>query len=115
MYLEIQEIDMLFSFVRNHSGLQSSIVFTFMESEKGKIRFRNSSVLVDKWLSLCGEVFTWGLPREGIGNYLASVGFDSVQIATDETLRDRYLSATNLKSLPLAQGECICIAKINIS
>lgn len=115
MYLQPEEIETLFSFIRNHSGAHSSFVFTFMELDNDQICFRNSSALVEKWLSLRSEVFTWGIPRQEVRDFLASVGFDLVQIATDETLRARYIATANLEGLPLAQGECICVAEIKVS
>ena len=112
MYLLPEEIEKLFSFIRTHSSPRSRFAFTFMESENDRIRFRNASAAVGLWLCLRGEVFKWGVPRDRLPEYLASNGFTVERIATHDSLRTRYLKSAHLDHLPLAEGECICVARI---
>ena len=111
MYLAPAEVDLLLQFVRR-SGLQSRIAFTFMETQKnGRIGFRRSSRLVDAWLRLRNESFKWGLSSEQAAGFLAERGFKLCEAVTAETLRNKYLSSVRSKNLPLAEGECICVAE----
>ena len=112
MYLVPEEIEKLFSFIRTHSSPRSRFAFTFMESENGLIRFRNASAAVGRWLRLRDEVFKWGIARDHLPEYLASIGFAVDRIAAHDSLRTRYLKSAHLDHLPLAEGECICVARI---
>lgn len=112
MYLTPEEVSRIFRFIQDHSGGASSLAFTFMEMQRdGRIGFRKSSSLVDAWLRLRGESFKWGIEHEHINDFLAARGFRALEIATADTLRSRYLASEQLKQLPLAEGECICIAE----
>lgn len=111
MYLAPEEVNRIFSFIRE-SGSASRFAFTFMETQpNGRIGFRKSSRAVDAWLRLRGERFKWGIEHARVGEFLAGRGFKVLEIAASETLRDRYLNAARLKQLPLAEGECICVAE----
>ena len=115
MYLNPDDIARLLSFIRGHGHPRSRIAFTFMESENGRIRFQNGSAAVDLWLWLRGEIFTWGIPCDRLPDYLASNGFSASSIVTPGHLRARYLAPARLDHLPLAEGECICVARISPS
>ncbi|HEX8708492.1 MAG TPA: SAM-dependent methyltransferase [Pyrinomonadaceae bacterium] len=111
MYLSPAHVDAILRFVRRHSGRESVLAFTFMETQAdGRIGFRGSSKAVDLWLRLHGESFKWGMRRDSIGGYLAERGFTLRVLVTAETLRGRYLDTERLKRLRLAEGECICVA-----
>jgi methyltransferase (TIGR00027 family) len=110
MYLAHEEVDRLFRFISLGGG--NRFAFTFMETQgDGRIGFRQSSRAVDAWLRLRGESFKWGINRTRINEFLAARGFKVLEIAASENLRDRYLTSGPLKHLPLADGECICIAE----
>jgi methyltransferase (TIGR00027 family) len=112
MYLTPEEVSRILRFIQTQSGSASRFVFTFMETQRdGRIGFRKSSRLVDAWLRLRGESFKWGVEHERINDFLAARGFGALEIATSETLRSRYLASERLTQLPLAEGECICIAE----
>lgn len=114
MYLAPAEIDLILQFIRSHSGANSRLAFTFMETQSGgRIGFRESSRAVDAWLRLRGESFKWGSKRERIGDYLAARGFAVRDIITSETLRTKYLTTDHMQHLSLADGECICVSEIN--
>lgn len=113
MYLQPDEIEKLFLFIRRHGSPRSRFAFTFMEPQRdGQVRFRDSSNAVDAWLRWRGEVFTWGIRRERLPEYLASYGFIIEQTATPDTFRSRYLATERLDHLPLADGEYICVASL---
>lgn len=114
MYLAPAEIDLILQFIRSHSGANSRLAFTFMETQRGgRIGFRESSRAVDAWLRLRGESFKWGSHRALIGDYLAARGFAVRDIITSETLRTKYLTGERLRHLSLADGECICVSEVN--
>ena len=114
MYLAPAEIDLLFQFIRNHSGRKSKFAFTFMETQSdGRIGFRESSRAVDAWLRLRGESFKWGSTRALIGDFLAARMFAAQETISSEGLRAKYLTAEHLRRLKLADGECICVAEFN--
>jgi methyltransferase (TIGR00027 family) len=114
MYLERRAVDELFSFVRDHSGARSLFAFSFMEQQgdgqRERIGFRNSSHAVNAWLRLRGESFKWSIGVNRLPQYLRAFGFNAREIATHNTFQNRYLAPENLAHLPLAVGECLCIA-----
>lgn len=113
MYLEPDEVDRLFRFIRGRSSPGSRFAITFMEPQSdGRVRFHRSSRAVDAWLRLRGESFKWGIRRERINEYLAARGFALQEVATPETLRSRYLVTERLARLTPAEGECICVASV---
>ena len=114
MYLAPAEVDLIFEFIRSHSGANSKFAFTFMETQSdGRIGFRESSRAVDAWLCLRKETFKWGRARARIGDFLADRGFVVREIANSETLRNKYLMSKQLRHLSLADGECICVSELN--
>lgn len=114
MYLSHAEVDNLFQTIRECSGAQSRVAFTFMEPQAdGCVNFRTRSRIVDAWLGWRGELFKWGIERGALSGYLSARGFSLREIATDETFRRRYLEPAALAHLPLAQGEYVCIADLD--
>jgi methyltransferase (TIGR00027 family) len=113
MYLTPAEVDRLFHFIGTGGGsAKNRVAFTFMETQNdGRIGFRKSSRMVDAWLRLRGESFKWGIESAYINEFLAGRGFKVLKVAASENLRDRYLTSERLKHLPLADGECICVAE----
>lgn len=112
MYLAPGAVERLFAFARERAGADSRFAFTFMEPEAGgRIAFHNSTRAVDLWLRLRGEPFKWGVSREQLGNFLAALSFGVREVATSETLRQRYLSDPRLSRLTLAAGEHVCVAE----
>jgi methyltransferase (TIGR00027 family) len=110
MYLEADEVDRIFAFIRRQPGDVKRFVFTFMElDEKGRSSFRNSTWLVRLWLSWRKEPFKWGLHRRELGDFLAARGFSMKELATPETFRELYLQNPDLSRLVLAEGENVCV------
>ena len=110
MYLTTEEIEQLFLFVSSHSGANSRLAFTFMESYDGQIRFKGSGAGVSAWLRLRSEPFTWGMAKERLPDFLRQNGLEPEEIVAAATLRERYLVPHGLEHAALAEGECLCVA-----
>ncbi|HEY0462101.1 MAG TPA: SAM-dependent methyltransferase [Pyrinomonadaceae bacterium] len=111
MYLEPEEVKKIFAFVREQGAPESRFAFTFMErGQDGRVHFRNSSKFVDLWLQKKGEPFRWGLKPGELESFLAPENFSLQSLDSAETFRQRYLSASELENLPLAEGESLCVA-----
>lgn len=112
MYLEQEAVERLLLFASQRCGASSRLAFTFMESDsRGCIAFRGSSRAVTAWLRWKGEPFKWGISREQLNDYLAARGFIVREIVNSKALRRRYLAEGHPARLPLADGECICVAE----
>ena len=111
MYLEPDNVDSIFRFISRHSGPQSCFAWTFMEPQAGgRIRFRNSTRLMDVWLWLRHETFRCAIERKAIGKYLDARGFVLRELVTTETFRQRYLNPAGTSRVVLADGDHLCIA-----
>jgi methyltransferase (TIGR00027 family) len=111
MYLQPNDLDAIFKFLREHTDQRSRFLFTFMEPRgDGKISFHNATRLLDSWLRWRGEPFTWGVRREALSSYLHEGGFSLQQLATPETFRRRFCNP-GLSAIPLAEGEYICLVE----
>ncbi len=114
MYLTASEIENLFDFIRQNSRKHSRFAFTFMERQaNNRIAFRNSSKLVDFWLKMRGEPFRSGFNHSELVDLLNKKAFTLESLDSAETFRQRYLTSPELKNLPLAEGESLCLAVIN--
>ena len=93
-------------------GEGTRIAWTFMQpDERGKIAFRQSRQgLINAWLSMKREPFTWGIAPEAIPSFLTPLGLGVREIAGADQLRERYLTPLGLTGL-LAEGEAICLAE----
>jgi len=112
MYLMREKVREVFQSIRTHAGSGSFLAFTFLELQTdGRIGFRRSGIVVDRWLKMGGEPFQWGISRDDLPGFLKANGFKSHQLVTHETLRARYLLPIGLVRARLAEGECICVAE----
>ncbi|MGH9901631.1 MAG: class I SAM-dependent methyltransferase, partial [Pyrinomonadaceae bacterium] len=112
MYLAPREVDGLFRSVSRLGARGSRFAFTFMEErEDGRVAFRNAGRAVDLWLRLHREPFNWGLRPDQLSGFLAAHGLRVLEAGTQETLRRLYLNKPRLAGLPLAAGECVCLAE----
>lgn len=111
MYLTTEEIEKLFQFVCSHSGANSRLAFTFMESYDRQIRFKNSGAGLNAWLRLRSEPFTWGIAKDRLPDFLRQNGLEPAEIASADALRERYLVPHGLEHEALAEGECCCVAR----
>lgn len=110
MYLSEEDIDRVFSFIKNHSGAGSPIVFTFMEKgAEGRVNFKKRSLFVDGWMSVRGEPFTWGIDKESFPDFLKVRGFSLSEIGDALVFRRKYLAPRGSGESP-AEGECVAVA-----
>ena len=111
MYLKADKVDKIFRFISRCSGPHSCFAWTFMEPHTGgRIRFRNSTRLMDVWLWLRHENFRWAIERGTIAKYLDTRGFTLRELVTTETFRQRYLNPAGASGAVLADGDHLCIA-----
>jgi len=112
MYLSEPDVREFFARLRSQFPARLQVVFTFMTPDQTqRIRFHNSSHLVDQWLDFRGEPFTWGISRAEVGAYLADLGFDLIELAGHVELRQQFLAELPGKSPDLAEGECLAVAE----
>ena len=113
MYLAPTEVRALFRSLRAACALAPRLVFTFIEPPcpGGRLAFRRAGRAVDAWLALRGEPFRWGATRAALAEQLAATGFRPRAVADADALRRLYLDTAPLARLPLAEGECICVAE----
>lgn len=109
MYLEETSNETLLRQIAPHCG---KLIFSFMEkAPDGSIDFRNQSPLIGSWLKRSKEPFLWGITKSELPGFLEKCGFRCLEIIDDTRLRCEILAPGGLEQLPLAQGECICIAE----
>lgn len=115
MYLNEEVVGNLFNTMRDTFQEGCFVAFTFMApDDSGKIRFHNSSRLVDWWLQFKNEPFTWGMKVKDVNEFLSSCGFTLIEIVDDKILRNSYLDPKGLGQETLAVGECLGFAEVGI-
>lgn len=109
MYLEEKSNATL---LRQIAPLCGKLVFTFMEKgSDGSIDFRNQSPLIGSWLQIRKEPFLWGIAKSELPGFLEKCGFHCLEIIDDARLLSKILKPIGLEKIPLARGECLCIAE----
>jgi methyltransferase (TIGR00027 family) len=113
MYLSSKEVREILSFIKMTSASGSRFIFTYME-ERGPddFQFKFASRLVDLWLAMKGEQFTWGLGDGELEPFLNQSDFDLLDCATHQEFREELLSVAN-RQTTLAVGENIAVAQWN--
>ena len=112
MYLSEAKVRRFFSAVREICRAETRFAFTSMgKSGDGKIRFKNSSNIVDLWLDLHGEPFKWGISETNLPLFLSELGCDLIALETEQDFRRLYLNTSALQNETLAQGEFLCLAQ----
>ena len=108
MYLKEDDVLEIFKQIAPYCG---KLVFTFMEEDQdGDIGFRDQSHFTETWLEALQEPFLWGITRAKLPQFLAKSGLKVQEIIGEPKLRAEFLAPLNLNHLPLAKGECLCIA-----
>lgn len=95
-YLTPEAVDSTLSFIVNHSGVESSVIFDYMYPtlldgtiKRGEvINMRNK-----QWLS--GEEMMFGIPEGKIVGFLEGRGFTQIHNADGAYLHDTYLTGVN--------------------
>lgn len=113
MYLAPDRVRALFRSLRASCQSAPRFVFTFMEPvpPRNRLAFRGAGRVVDAWLALRGEPFRWGATRAEVAAQLAAEDLRPRAFADADVLRRRYLDTAQLARLPLAEGECVCVAE----
>ncbi len=107
MYLSAERVGAL---MRDIAGLAGNLVFTFMERDAcGSIGFRGENPFVARWLRWRSEPFLWGISRQDLIPFLADAGLGHSVVSDHEVLRESILVPLDLREIPLARGECVCI------
>lgn len=93
MYITPEAVDKVLSFVRNHSGPKSSIVFDyiFKSMAEGKCDYygaRESS----RYVAKRGEPYTFGIEQGTVKEFLTARGFRLISEFTQEMLERTYLT-----------------------
>ncbi|MDQ2799321.1 MAG: SAM-dependent methyltransferase [Armatimonadota bacterium] len=110
MYLDSRQVNAVLAFMRDHSGPESRLAFTFMEPQKnGRVNFDHPSKAVDLWLRLRRERFQWGMSRDKIAPFMEAQGFRVQELVTAEQLRQQYLPAAAASAH--VNGDLICLAE----
>jgi len=82
MYLSQKDVDHLFASLRKMLAERIRIIFSFMTRwPNGSAGFRPRSWLVERWLRLQGEPFTWAIEPQTMQDFLAARGFRLVELA----------------------------------
>lgn len=82
MYLSHSDVDRLFASLRKMRAERIRIIFSFMTRwPGGSTGFRPRSWLVERWLRLQGEPFTWAIEPQTMLDFLAARGFRLVDLA----------------------------------
>ena len=113
MYLNEQVVGKLLNTMRDTFQSGCFVAFTFMvPDDTGKIRFHNSSRLVDWWLQFKNEPFTWGMKVKDVNEFISSCGFTLIEIVDDDVLRKSYLDPNGVGQATLAVGEYLGFAEV---
>jgi len=112
MYLEENEVRDIFRSIRENSGMESTLIFTYMEENiSGGYDFSDVSMSTTLWLYLKQETFTWGLNRDQLVPFLDQFGFNLLDCITHNDLRRHFISTAN-KGASLVMGENVAIAQL---
>ena len=91
MYMSPKIVDQLFESFRKLEAQRVRVLFSFMtEWPNGKIGFRPSSWLIDRWLAWRKEPFDWGLKPGEMEAFLSSLGFVLNELITTPQLAEEY-------------------------
>ena len=91
MYMSPEIVDQLFESFRKLEAQRVRVLFSFMtEWPNGKIGFRPSSWLIDRWLAWRKEPFDWGLKPGEMEAFLSSLGFVLNELITTPQLAEEY-------------------------
>ncbi len=112
MYLNAAEVDSIFDFLEQRKA-RSRFVFTFMEpDENGETAFRNSTFLVQLWLTWKKEPFRWSLAEQDRDRFFAGHCFKLNELINAEKFAEIYLASNRLKDKMPAAGEVLGVGEI---
>lgn len=97
MYLSPDDVAKLFDSLRRYSIDKLRIFFSFMTKwPDGGTGFRPRSWLIERWLALRSEPFTWALAPPDMRDFLAARGFRLMEMALTKQLAETETRATAL-------------------
>jgi methyltransferase (TIGR00027 family) len=116
MYLTAEQAAEFFREVRSASAPGSRVVFTFMESsDPNRVRFKGMprwyAPLMEFWLRRIGEPMQWAIDRGSLTKWLATLGWDLLDVGTRDSFRALYLAPLHLEDRPLMDGEYVAVAE----
>ena len=89
----------------------TQVAFTFMApGADGRAAFRDGSPAIGAWLRFRREPFAWALEPARLAAFLRPLGFDLLAVAGAPELRAKVLAPAGLATIPLAEGEHLCLA-----
>lgn len=97
-YLTAEAVDDTLAFVAQNSGPGSSIIFDYVYASviAGTWK-RGEATSVQRYRNITGEGWNFGIERGAVGEFLSRRGFDHVQDADSEFLKNAYFTGTNQK------------------
>lgn len=108
MYLTEEGVDNTLSFIANHSGVGSSVIFDYFWNETlGEMRMDRTK----KITNLIGESITFGINKGGVASFLEKRGFKDVHEAGAAEFKSLYFTGLNA-SRPVAEGAAIAWAYV---
>jgi methyltransferase (TIGR00027 family) len=89
----------------------AQVAFTFMApGDDGRAAFRGGSPAIGAWLRFRREPFAWALAPAGLAAFLRPLGLHPLATAAAAELRAEVLVPAGLATIPLAEGEHLCLA-----
>lgn len=113
MYLTLEGINSTLSFIADHSGSRSAVIFDYCYSKT--LQEMNMKIKTAQWiLRMIGERVIFGIDEGQIEPFLSQRGFQDVHNVTSDDLKRLYLTGTNAKRAILT-GVGIVTARVNKS
>lgn len=94
-FLTKEGVDLTLSFISEHSGTGSTIIFDYMYSEIFLDESRSDIKALRRASRISGESYLFGIERGQIGPFLTQRGFQDVQNSTLEDLKQKYFTGKN--------------------
>jgi methyltransferase (TIGR00027 family) len=113
-YLNAAAVDETLSFIAQHSGTGSAVIFDYMYPAllDGTIKRGEVTNMRNKqWVS--GEVMTFGIPEGKVTEFLEQRGFTQIQNADHARLHDLYFTGANARRT-VAYGYAVVSAVVKI-
>lgn len=111
-YLTLAAVDDTLSFIANHSGPGSSVIFDYMYTSllDGTVKHGEvSKMRQDRWMT--GEGLTFGIPEGEVEGFLVQRGFGQIHNANCVELQEIYFISKGIKR-QVADGYAIVSAVV---
>jgi methyltransferase (TIGR00027 family) len=112
MYLSAQAVSDTLSFIAQHSGPSSRVIFDYIYTPllDGTVRHGEVSRM-HRARRFSGEGLTYAFPEGGVAKYLEGLGFTRVWDMSSDELHQRYFSGANARR-KVAWGYGIALAEV---